>query len=220
MEKILIVEDDQRMRNLVALYLKNAGWQVVEAGDASEAIERFYEDELDLVILDIMLPDKDGWSVCRAIRKTHPTLPIVMLTARKTEDDELFGFELGADEYITKPFNPNILVARVKVALKRVEREESGTLLFPDLAINSTMHKVCYKNREIDLSPREYKLLLYFAGNAGIALHRDQILDHVWGLNCFVNDRVVDTTIKRLRKKLDNRYIKTVRAVGYRFESD
>ena len=219
MKKVLIVEDDKRMRHLVALYLKKEGWSVIEACNGDEGVELFHAHNIDLLVLDIMLPGKDGWTVCRAARKADPTVPIVMLTARKSEDDEIFGFELGANDYITKPFNPNILVARIKAAFNKGQ-QQTKQIDHPDLSIDCAMHIVDFMGAEINLSPKEYELLFYLAKDPRIARSRTQILDSVWGINSFVNDRVVDSTVKRLRHKLAGRYISTVRGLGYRFDPD
>lgn len=216
--KILIVEDEDRMRRLIKDYLKREGYSTIEAEDGKEAIEIFNNNDIDLVILDIMLPKYDGWTVCREIRKSS-SLPIIILTARSEESDELFGFELGADEYITKPFSPKILIARVKALLKRVIVKEKISLL-EGIEIDSNAHRVYIDSKEIDLTPKEYELLSYLAKNEGKALNRDSILNNVWGFDYYGDYRTVDTHIKRLRVKLKDKseFIQTVRGIGYRFE--
>ncbi|MBF8982371.1 response regulator transcription factor [Lutibacter sp. B2] len=216
---ILIVEDESRMRRLIGDYLKREGYHVIEAVDGKEGIELFHNKEIDLVILDIMLPQYDGWTVCREIRK-ESKIPIVMLTARSEESDELFGFELGADEYITKPFSPKILIARIKVLLRKVEENESSILSFDELQIDTSAHMVILSGEKIEMTHKEYELLVYMFKNEGQALTREQILNGVWGYDYFGDLRTVDTHIKRLRSKLKDKsdYIQTVRSVGYRFE--
>ncbi|MGV8146426.1 MAG: response regulator transcription factor [Alkaliphilus sp.] len=218
-KKILIVEDESRMRRLLSDYLKKDGYLTLEAEDGKKAIEIFEDASIDLVILDIMLPEYDGWTVCRKIREIS-SVPIILLTARSEESDELFGFELGADEYITKPFSPKILVARVKTLLKRVYPSNRNMFSFNGLLIDDSAHKVFVNDLEIVLTPREYELLSFLAENPEIALSRDTILTKVWGYDYFGDLRTVDTHIKRLRIKLSTQshFIQTVRGVGYRFE--
>lgn len=218
MIKILVVEDEQRMRELVALYLQREGWQVIVASNGKEGLASFHSYAPDLIVLDVMLPEIDGWAVCRRIRKNNSTVPIVMLTARLTQEDELFGFELGANDYISKPFNPNILVARIKSALKK-STVSPVSYCYDDLEIDVDMHRVLYRKEEIELSPKEFRLLVCLASKPGLALERNRILNAVWGLGSVVADRVVDTTVKRLRKKIPGDHIKTLRGFGYRFES-
>ncbi|QXM06849.1 response regulator transcription factor [Crassaminicella indica] len=218
-KKILVVEDESRMRRLIGDYLKREGYHVLEAKDGKEGLRIFEEGNIDLVILDIMMPAIDGWTVCRKIRKVSD-VPIVILTARSEESDELFGFELGADEYVTKPFRPKILVARVKALLKRRSMNIEKTIIFDGLEIDMDAHRVIINGEEIDMTPKEYELLVYMANNQGKALSREQILDGVWGYDYYGDLRTVDTHIKRLRIKLKdkNDIIQTVRGVGYRFE--
>ncbi|SHJ59330.1 response regulator transcription factor [Paramaledivibacter caminithermalis] len=215
---ILIVEDESRMRRLISDYLKKEGYSVIEAEDGKKAIEIFNLDKIDLIILDIMMPKYDGWTVCREIRKTS-NKPIIMLTARSEESDELFGFELGADEYITKPFSPKILVARINALLKRSIIKENK-MSYDGLEIDIHGHRVFLEGTEIEMTPKEYELLYFLAENKGVALTRKQILDGVWGYDYYGDLRTVDTHIKRLRIKLKdkNDFIQTVRGVGYRFE--
>jgi DNA-binding response OmpR family regulator len=218
--KILVADDEPRMRKLVSDFLKKEGYQVIEAKDGKEALDIFFDSEnIDLIILDIMMPHFDGWSVCREIR-AHSSVPIIMLTARSQESDELFGFDLGADEYITKPFSPNVLVARVKAIFKRLHNNSENILSYNGLVIDENAHYVYVDDVPINLSPKEFELLLYLARNEGNALNRDQILSAVWDYNYYGDSRTVDTHIKKLRLKLGNKgdYIQTVRGIGYRFE--
>lgn len=220
LKKILIADDEALIRKLVKDFLKKEGFDIVEAEDGKKALDIFSEDpNFDVIIIDVMMPEFDGWAVCRHIRKTS-SVPIIMLTARDQECDELFGFELGADEYITKPFSLNILCARVQSLLKRRERISNDSLKFKDIEIDEAKHYATVKGEKIDLSPKEFELLIYMAKNKGIALSRYQILDGVWGYDYFGDERTVDTHIKRLRLKIgkENDFIQTVRGVGYRFE--
>lgn len=217
--KILIADDEDRMRKLVGDFLKKQGYQVVEAADGRETLEVFSsEPDIDLIILDVMMPVYDGWSVCREIRKTSQ-VPIIMLTARGEESDELFGFDLGADEYISKPFSLKILAARVHALLRRTENTKE-IKSFGDLVIDKPGRQVYLAGKKIELSPKEFDLLLYLAENAGIALSREQILNAVWDYDYLGDGRTVDTHIKKIRAKLGNKsdLIQTVRGLGYRFE--
>lgn len=218
--KIMIVEDEKKMRILVADYLKREGYEIIEAENGEVALEIFEKyNDIDLIILDIMMPKYDGWTVCREIRKSS-SMPIVMLTAKSQDSDELLGFELGVDEYITKPFKPSILVARINALFNRIKASESKILEFNGLSIDLLGHKVTINKTVLELSPKEYDLLIYLVENKQLALTRDQILDSVWGYDYFGGHRTVDTHIKRLRLKLNNKseYIKTVRNIGYKFE--
>lgn len=220
LKKILIADDEALIRKLVKDFLKKEGFDIVEAEDGKKALDIFCEDpNFDVVIIDVMMPEFDGWAVCREIRKTS-SVPIIMLTARDQECDELFGFELGADEYITKPFSLNILCARVQSLLKRTEKIPNNSLKFKDIEIDEAKHYATVKGEKIDLSPKEFELLIYMAKNKDIALSRYQVLNSVWGYDYFGDERTVDTHIKRLRLKLgkENEFIQTVRGVGYRFE--
>lgn len=224
-KKILIADDEALIRKLVKDFLSKKNFIIVEAEDGKQALDIFSkEQDFSLVMLDVMMPICDGWSVCREIRKTSQ-VPILMLTARDQESDELFGFELGADEYITKPFSLSILSARVQSILKRSNNISSDTtnasiLSFDGLKIDKDKHCVTIDNVTLSLSPTEYDLLLYMAENKGIALSREQILNSIWGYDYFGDLRTVDTHIKRLRIKLSSKsdFIQTVRGVGYRFE--
>jgi len=217
--KILIADDEDRMRKLVGDFLKKQGYQVVEAADGRETLEVFSsEPDIDLIILDVMMPVYDGWSVCREIRKTSQ-VPIIMLTARGEESDELFGFDLGADEYISKPFSLKILAARVHALLRRTENTKE-IKSFGELVIDKPGRQVYLAGKKIELSPKEFDLLLYLAENAGIALSREQILNAVWNYDYLGDGRTVDTHIKKIRAKLGDKsdLIQTVRGLGYRFE--
>lgn len=219
-ESILIVEDEERMRKLISAYLKKDGYKTLEAKDGSEAIKIFNSEEITLIILDIMMPLIDGFDVCKYIRK-NSGVPIIILTAKAEEDDKLLGYELGADDYITKPFSPKILVAKTKALLKRYHGEsESNNIDFHGISINELSHEVKIDNNEIYLSPKEFDLLLYFIKNRGIVLSRNKILDGVWGMDYYGDLRTVDTHIKRLREKLMDKahLISTVRGSGYKLE--
>ncbi|MCT4660921.1 MAG: response regulator transcription factor [Tissierellales bacterium] len=213
-----MIEDESRLRKLVYDYLKKENFTLIEAEDGEIGLELFYENNIDLILLDVMLPKLDGWTVCREIRNTS-RVPIIMLTARGEEIDQLFGFELGVDDYLTKPFSPKILIARIHALLKRYNKENTK-LEFGNIIIDSNAHEVSLDGLILDLSPKEYDLLLYFTQNLNIALSREQILNHVWGYDYFGDERTVDTHIKRLRLKLasESDYIKTIRGVGYKFE--
>lgn len=219
-KKVLIADDEARMRRLVADFLKKAGFDTLEAANGHEALELMGDtSDIDLVILDVMMPEYDGWAVCREIRKSS-RVPIIMLTARGEEADELFGFELGADEYVSKPFSPKILVARVQALLRRTEVSNRVVKCFNGLEIDQSGRHVSVNGNPVELSPKEFDLLLYMVENEGQALSRDQILTAVWDYNYYGDIRTVDTHIKKLRLKLEdkNEYIQTVRGYGYRFE--
>ncbi len=220
--KILIVDDEARMRKLIADFLKKEGYTIIEAEDGKSALEIFTnEPQISLVILDVMMPGYDGWTVCREIRKKSQ-VPIIMLTARGEESDELFGFTLGADEYIAKPFSPLILVARVQALLRRSGMNQSvkNVKFYNGIEIDESGRSVYIDGRKVNLTPKEFELLLYLATNEGIALSREQILNSVWDYDYFGDVRTVDTHIKKLRSKLGAKgnYIQTVRSFGYKFE--
>lgn len=220
MEKILVVEDEDRMRKLISAYLERESYNVLEAADGIEAIDIFNNEEVSLAILDIMIPLVDGWRVCRTIREKS-SIPVIILTAKSEEEDKLLGYELGADDYVTKPFSPKVLVAKVKALLKRVNsRELDNRNDFDGLIINEVSHEVTFQGKQIYLSPKEYELLIYFSKNIGIVLSRDKILDNVWGKDYYGDLRTVDTHVKRLREKLQDRayLINTIRGSGYKFE--
>lgn len=217
MKKILIVEDELEIRNILKLYLLKEGYDVTEAEDGEMAIKLFYEKPFDLVILDIMLPKKDGWSVLREIKK-YSSVPVMILTARDDDEDELFGFEIGTDEYITKPFNNKILLARIKALIKNTSNNTDHIIELGKIVINDTSHTVTLEETEVILAPKEYDLLIYLVKNHKIALSRDKMLTEVWGYDFPGSDRTIDTHIKNLRKKLGEECIKTVRGIGYKFE--
>ncbi len=219
--KILVVDDEQRMRKLVRDFLEKEGYQVLEAGDGMEAMEQFYQDkDIALIILDIMMPKMDGWQVLREIRQTSK-VPVIMLTARSDERDELQGFELGVDEYISKPFSPKILVARVDAVLRRSRgSNKEDKIEAGGICIDKAAHQVFIDGKPIELSYKEFELLTYFAENQGIALSRENILNHVWNYDYFGDARTIDTHVKKLRSKLGDKgnYIKTIWGMGYKFE--
>ncbi len=221
--RILVVDDESRMRKLVKDFLVKSGYEVLEAADGEEAIDIFFtQKNIDLIILDVMMPKMDGWQVCREIR-THDKTPIIMLTARGDERDELMGFELGVDEYISKPFSPKILVARVEAILRRtnskMQEEETNV---GGIVINKTAHIVTVDGQAVDLSFKEFELLSYFVENQGIALSREKILNHVWNYDYFGDARTIDTHVKKLRSKLGDKgdYIRTIWGMGYKFSVD
>ena len=219
-KKILIADDEDRMRRLVGDFLKKDGAAIIEAADGIQALERFNDNpDIDLVILDVMMPGYDGWTVCREIRR-QSRVPIIMLTARGEESDELFGFDLGADEYIAKPFSLKILAARVNALLRRVEDDNKDIKDFKGLEIDEKGRHVYIDGTKVEMSPKEFELLLYITDNAGRALSRDQILNAVWDYDYYGDARTVDTHIKKLRLKLGPKsdLIQTVRGLGYRFE--
>ena len=218
-KSILVADDENRMRKLVCDFLKKEGYATYEAQNGRQALEIFAAQEIDLLILDVMMPEYDGWAVCREIRQSSP-VPIIMLTARGDESDELFGFDLGADEYISKPFSPRILVARVQALLRRTENKSLPLRSLGSLKIDESGHYVYIDNESIDLTPKEFELLLYMAEHAGRALSREQILNAVWNYDYYGDIRTVDAHIKNIRLKLGAKgeYIQTVRGIGYRFE--
>ena len=220
--KILVVDDESRMRKLVRDFLVRSDYDVVEAENGEVAIEIFFTDkDIDLIILDVMMPKMDGWEVCREIRR-HSDVPIIMLTAKGDERDELLGFELGVDEYISKPFSPKILVARVGAVLKRAIGDEEEILEVGGITIDRVAHQVEVDGQVIKLSFKEFELLTYFVTNEGIALSREKILNNVWNYDYFGDARTIDTHVKKLRSKLGDkgRYIKTIWGLGYKFEVD
>ncbi len=219
--KILVVDDESRMRKLVRDFLEREGFAVIEAGDGQEAVEIFYENkDIALIILDVMMPHMDGWETCREIRKDSK-VPIIMLTARSEERDELQGFELGVDEYISKPFSPKILVARVEAILRRTNAISQDKLLQVNgIEIDKSAHIVRIDGKEIELSFKEFELLTYFLENQGIALSREKILNNVWNYDYFGDARTIDTHVKKLRNKMGEKgdCIKTIWGIGYKFE--
>ena len=219
--KVLMVDDESRMRKLVSDFLTRKGYQVIEAGDGEEAIDKFYEDKnISLVILDVMMPKMNGWDTCRQIRK-NSNVPIIMLTAKSDEASELNGFDCGADEYISKPFSPKILTARVDALIRRSYSIDSSEMIdVGGIVINKAAHIVKINDEEIELSFKEFELLTYFVDNKGIALSREKILNNVWNYDYFGDARTIDTHVKKLRKKLGDKgdYIKTIWVMGYKFE--
>lgn len=219
---ILIIEDELKIRFLLRDYLKSEGFNVLEASDGDEGIFVFKNNKIDLILLDIMMPKIDGITVLERIR-TVSDLPIILLTAKGQEEDKLFGYEMGADDYVTKPFSPKILIAKIKALLKRTTNNDldfSPNQNFNGLTINKLAHEVKINDEPLMLSPKEFELLVYLSDNIGIALSRDIILDNVWGIDYYGDLRTVDTNIKRLREKLASKsnYIITVRGSGYKFE--
>ena len=219
--KILVVDDESRMRKLVKDFLTRSGYTVVEAADGMEAMDIFYEqNDIALIILDVMMPKMDGWQVCREVRM-HSKVPIIMLTARGEERDELQGFELGVDEYISKPFSPKILVARVEAILRRTQGNgNTDEISAGGIVVDKAAHTVMSDGSPVDLSFKEFELLTYFIENQGIALSREKILNNVWNYDYFGDARTIDTHVKKLRSKLGDKgeYIKTIWGMGYKFE--
>ncbi len=220
--KVLMVDDESRMRKLVNDFLSRKNYEVIEAGDGEEAIDKFYADkDISLVILDVMMPKMDGWEVCREIRKNNSKVPIIMLTAKSEERDELQGFECGADEYISKPFSPKILTARVDALIRRTYMVDNNECIdVGGIEINKAAHIVKIDGQEIELSYKEFELLSYFVDNKGLALSREKILNNVWNYDYFGDARTIDTHVKKLRKKMGAKgdYIKTIWGMGYKFE--
>ena len=219
---ILIIEDEIRIRFLLKDYLLSEGFSVIEACDGEEGLKVFKNNNGDLILLDIMIPKIDGLTVLENIR-TVSDIPIILLTAKSQEEDKLYGYDIGADDYVTKPFSPKILVAKVKALLKRTAdlcENQSSTKNYNGLTINKLSHEIKVNNVQLALSPKEYELLVYLSDNIGIALTRDTILDNVWGIDYYGDLRTVDTNIKRLREKLGEKanYIITVRGSGYKFD--
>ena len=221
--KVLVVDDESRMRKLVRDFLVKKDFEVLEAGDGAEAIDIFFATkDIALVILDVMMPKMDGWQVCREIR-SYSQVPIIMLTAKSDERDELLGFELGVDEYISKPFSPKILVARVEAILRRTSGLAADDVIRAGgIEVNKAAHEVTIDGTSIELSYKEFELLTYFMENQGIALSREKILNSVWNYDYFGDARTIDTHVKKLRSKLGTKgdYIKTIWGMGYKFEVD
>ena len=219
--KILVVDDESRMRKLVKDFLTKKNFQVLEAGNGEEAMDIFYEEkDIALIILDVMMPKMDGWEVCREIRK-NSKVPIIMLTARSDERDELLGFDLGVDEYISKPFSPKILVARVEAILRRTgQNNPEDVISAGGIVIDKAAHLATVDGKPMELSFKEFELLTYFLENQGIALSREKILNSVWNYDYFGDARTIDTHVKKLRSKMGDKgeYIKTVWGMGYKFE--
>ena len=221
--KILVVDDEARMRKLVKDFLSKSGYEVLEAEDGSQALDIFFEqNDIALIILDVMMPKMDGWQTCREIRQ-YSKVPIIMLTAKSDERDELQGFQLGVDEYISKPFSPKILVARVEAILRRTNQmAEDQKLEAGGIVLDKTAHSVTIDGQPIDLSYKEFELLAYFLENKGIALSREKILNNVWNYDYFGDARTIDTHVKKLRSKMGEKgdLIKTIWGMGYKLETD
>lgn len=220
--KILVVDDEQRMRKLVKDFLTRQGYDVIEASNGEEAVDIFYENkDIALIILDVMMPKMDGWQVCREIRH-YSQVPIIMLTAKADEKDELLGFEIGVDEYISKPFSPKILVARVEAILRRSNALDESVIEAGGITLNQAAHEVKVDGKVIELSFKEFELLTYFVINRGVALSRERILNNVWNYDYFGDARTIDTHVKKLRSKMGDKgeYIKTIWGMGYKFEVD
>lgn len=218
--KILVVDDEERMQKLLSDFLKMKDYEVLLAGNGEEAIDLFFKEKsIALIILDVMMPKMDGWTVLKTIRE-HSKVPVIMLTARSEENDELKGFDYGADEYISKPFSPKILVARVEALLRRSGVQKEEFLEVGGIVIDEAAHSVTVDGKPIELSFKEYELLQYFVENKGIALSREKILNNVWNYDYFGDARTIDTHVKKLRAKLMDKgdYIKTVWGMGYKFE--
>ena len=219
--KILVVDDETRMRKLVGDFLKKNGYQVIEAADGSEALDIFFEQQdIALIILDVMMPKMDGWQVCKELR-SYSKVPIIMLTAKAEERDELLGFELGVDEYITKPFSPKILVARVEAILRRVRAGNAEDILSAGgIVVDRSAHSVTIDGEPIDLSYKEFELLVFFMENIGMALSREKILNSVWNYDYYGDARTIDTHVKKLRSKMGPKgdLIKTIWGLGYKLE--
>ena len=219
--KILVVDDESRMRKLVKDFLVKQNYEVLEAENGAEALDVFFEtDGIALVILDVMMPKMDGWQTCKEIRE-YSKVPIIMLTAKSDERDELQGFDLGVDEYISKPFSPKILVARVLAILRRANASAEDVIEYGGISLNRSAHEVIIDGEKVDLSFKEFELLAYFMENKDIALSRERILNHVWDYDYFGDARTIDTHVKKLRSKMGDKcgkYIKTIWGMGYKFE--
>ena len=218
--KILVVDDESRMRKLVHDFLAKSNYEVIEAENGEEAVDIFFEQKnIELIILDVMMPKMDGWQVCKEIRQ-YSSVPIIMLTAKSDERDELLGFELGVDEYISKPFSPKILVARVEAILRRAGTVAAETTEIGGIVLDKSAHQVYVDGQPVELSVKEFELLAYFIDNKGIALSRERILNNVWNYDYFGDARTIDTHVKKLRSKIGEKgdYIKTIWGLGYKFE--
>ena len=219
--KILVVDDESRMRKLVRDFLVKSDFDVVEAADGEEALDIFFKQkDIALIVLDVMMPKMDGWQVCKEIR-AYSQIPIIMLTARGDERDELQGFKLGVDEYISKPFSPKILVARIEAILRRTNQmEKTEQLSYGGIEIDKAAHEVVIDGKSVELSYKEFELLVYFMENKGIALSREKILNNVWNYDYFGDARTIDTHVKKLRSKMGEKgdMIKTIWGLGYKFE--
>ena len=219
--RILVVDDESRMRKLVSDFLHHEGYEVIEAEDGEKAVDIFFENSgIELIILDVMMPRMDGWQVCREIRRLS-SVPIIMLTAKSDEKDELQGFELGVDEYISKPFSPKILMARVEAILRRTGTAGDDSFEVGGIRIDKASHEVVIDGTPVELSVKEFELLLYFMTNKGIALSREKILNNVWNYDYFGDARTIDTHVKKLRAKMGDKgeLIKTIWGIGYKFDA-
>lgn len=221
--KVLVVDDESRMRKLVRDFLVKSNYDVLEAGNGEEALDIFYrQKDIALIVLDVMMPKMDGWQVCREVR-ANSKVPIIMLTARTDERDELLGFQLGVDEYIMKPFSPKILVARIEAILRRTNQLETNEMLScGGIQVSKAAHQVLIDGRQVELSYKEFELLVYFMENKGIALSREKILNHVWNYDYFGDARTIDTHVKKLRSKMGDKgdMIKTIWGMGYKLEAE
>lgn len=220
MLKVLVVDDEARMRKLVKDFLTVKGFQVIEAENGEEAVDLFFaQKDISLILLDVMMPKMDGWEACKTIRQ-YSQVPIIMLTARSEERDELQGFKLGVDEYISKPFSPKILVARVEAILRRTKQAGADASDVGGIRIDKAAHQVTIDGEPVELSYKEFELLTYFVENQGLALSREKILNHVWNYDYFGDARTIDTHVKKLRSKMGEKgeYIKTIWGMGYKFE--
>jgi len=220
--KILVVDDESRMRKLVKDFLIRKDYDVIEAENGEQATDIFFsKKDIELIILDVMMPKMDGWQVCREIRQ-YSKVPIIMLTAKSDEKDELLGFELGVDEYISKPFSPKILVARVEAVLRRTLNAEEELIEVGGIILDKSAHQVKIEGSEVELSFKEFELLTYFVANQGVALSREKILNNVWNYDYFGDARTIDTHVKKLRSKMGEKgdFIKTIWGLGYKFEVD
>jgi two-component system response regulator ResD len=218
--KIMVVDDESRMRKLVKDFLLRENYEVIEAVNGEEAVDIFFEKkDIALIILDVMMPKMDGWQVCREIRQ-YSKVPIIMLTAKGNEKDELLGFNLGVDEYISKPFSPKILVARVGAVLRRTSETDEEVISIGGIKLDKAAHQVKIEEKNVELSFKEFELLAYFVTNQGVALSRERILNNVWNYDYFGDARTIDTHVKKLRSKMGNKgeYIKTIWGLGYKFE--
>ena len=220
--KVLVVDDESRMRKLVKDFLLRQNYEVLEAENGEEAVDTFFSvKDIALIILDVMMPKMDGWQVCREIRQ-YSKVPIIMLTAKSDERDELMGFELGVDEYISKPFSPKILVARVEAILRRTSATENDVTEVGGIVLDKAAHEIIIDGVPLELSVKEFELLTYFMLNKGVALSREKILNNVWNYDYFGDARTIDTHVKKLRSKMGEKgdYIKTIWGMGYKFETE
>lgn len=218
--KVLVVDDESRMRKLVRDFLMRENYEVLEAADGEQAVDLFFSDkDISMVILDVMMPKMDGWEVCREIRRLSK-VPIIMLTAKADEKDELLGFELGVDEYVSKPFSPKILMARVNAIIRRLNGSEEEIIEVGGIILDQTAHQVRIGEKSVELSFKEFELLTYFVKNQGVALSRERILNQVWNYDYYGDARTIDTHVKKLRSKLGDKgeYIRTIWGMGYKFE--